>query len=387
MATKIFLPRLGESITEAVVGRWLKNPGDVVKRGEVLAELETAKAMMELESPVKGTLLAILSKVGETVYLDNLMAVIGMPGEEWLVGDEKKKEAIKPQPPEKETHAEGSVKSTEARFLISPNAKRLAHEKGISADQISRIKKAGRVTAKDIKAIQLDEAENISDTQSYNRLPLNNVQMITARRMSQSAQSVPQFSITVEWAVDALVRFVNNQKAEKNSKITITAVLAWITGKALLKHPRLNSRFDSDAVLQYKDVNIAVAVATQEGLFVPVIQSTQNLSLHEIAAKLEDIVEKAKNHKLGLDDIQGGTFTISNLGMKGVTSFIPLIDPDQAAILGVGAVRDGFIWDDNHKELTKTRLLNMTLSADHRVVGGAEAADFLITMKDLIEKL
>jgi pyruvate dehydrogenase E2 component (dihydrolipoamide acetyltransferase) len=389
MATKIFLPRLGESITEAVIGRWLKQPGDSVLRGEVIAELETAKAMMELESPAKGTLLAIFPKPGDTVHLEELIAVVGAPGEDWESSEKHqavKSDAETTKLEQKKEYKSSVMREKESRLRISPNAKRIAKELGINQEQISQIAKEGRITAQDIES--LNPVAEVSNPEfiPFVKIPLNQIQTITARRMQQSMQTIPQFSVSIDVNAEGLIRFIDEGMASGKPRLTITAILIWKVAKALLKHPRLNSRFDKDSVLQFQEINIAVAVAAKEGLFVPVIHQANQLSIEEISHELAQVSSRAKNRRLEVKDTQGATFTISNLGMKGISSFIPLVDPGQTAILGVGALRDGFSWDDNSK-IHRSQVFTLTLSADHRVAGGAEASDFLATIKQLIELL
>lgn len=389
MATKIYLPRLGESITEAVLGRWVKQPGDLVARGDVIAELETAKAMMELESPAKGILLAIFPKSGDTVYLDDLVAVVGAPGEDWDFTEKPLdvKAGNEPIVPEqKKEFQPGPIRDSESRLLISPNAKRWAKELGISLEQLNKIEKKGRITAKDVEALNSVTDFSSEDAVPFTRLSLNKVQTTTALRMEQSAKTIPQFSVSIEVNAEGLINLINSRKSSGNTKVTITAILIWKAAEALMRHPRLNSRYDKNAVLQFTDVNIAVAVASPEGLFVPVIYKAHQLSVEEIAERLEQVTSQAKNKRLGIANNQGATFTISNLGMKGIVNFMPLVDPDQAAILGVGTLRDGIYWDEASL-LHRTRVFTLTLAADHRVVGGAEVSDFLVTLKQLIESL
>lgn len=389
MATKIFLPRLGESVTEAVIGKWLKQPGDAVVRGEVIAELETAKAMMELESPAKGTLLAVYAKPGDTVHLDELIAIVGSLGEEWEVKEKTRGEKIDTDPPDLERSKENPLsfeKKNGLRLIVSPNAKRRAKELGISRDQIGKITKEGRITALDIESLIPVEKISFPESVPFQRIPLNQIQAITARRMQLSMQTIPQFSVSIDVDMDGLINLIEKQKKTENPKLTITAVLIWKIAEALLKHPRLNSRFEKDAVLQYTDINIAVAVAAEDGLYVPVIHQVQKLSIDEIVIKLNEVAVKAKNKRLEISDTLGATFTISNLGMRGITSFIPLVDPDQAAILGIGTLHDISTWDNNSK-IHRLQVITLTLAADHRVIGGAEAADFLTTLKQLIETI
>ena len=389
MATKIFLPRLGESITEAVIGKWLKQPGEPVARGEVIAELETAKAMMELESPAKGTLLAVYAKPGDTVHLEELIAVVGSPNEEWDVTEKAQSEKTDTKPVGQGQNKEvqsNLAKKNEHRLMVSPNAKRRAKELGISREQIAQITKEGRITALDVESLISGEKNPFSEGVPFQRIPLNQIQAITARRMQQSMQAIPQFSVSIDVDMASLINLIEKQKKADSPKLTITAILIWKLAEALQKHPRLNSRFDHDSVLQYSDINIAVAVATEDGLYVPVIHQTQKLSLEEIVQKLNELAEKAKNKRLEISDTQGATFTISNLGMRGITSFIPLVDPDQAAILGIGALHESFSWS-RISQVHRIQVITLTLAADHRVIGGAEAADFLATLKQIIETL
>jgi pyruvate dehydrogenase E2 component (dihydrolipoamide acetyltransferase) len=389
MATKIFLPRLGESITEAIIGKWLKQPGDSVLRGEVIAELETAKAMMELESPAKGTLLAVFPKPGDIVHLEELIAVVGSPGEEWDTSEKTQAEKSDAKPTKLKQRKENqfNIKQENVpRLMISPNAKRRAKELGISQEQIGQISKEGRITALDIESLILGNDVPNPEYIPFVRIPLNQIQTITARRMQQSMQTIPQFSVSIDVITEGLSRFISKLKEAKKPKMTITAILIWKVAEALLKHPRMNSRFDKDSVLQYNDINIAVAVAAKDGLFVPVIHQANKLSVDEIAIKLNELATRAKNRRLDMIDTRGATFTISNLGMTGISSFIPLVDPDQSAILGIGSLHEGFSWDDN-SNMHRMQVITLTLSADHRVVGGVEASDFLATIKQLIELL
>ena len=344
---------------------------------------------MELESPAKGTLLAIFPKTGDTVHLDELIAVVGAPGEDWESSE--KPLAVKvtdesSKPEQKKGIKPALMSDTESRLRISPNAKRRAKELGIGFERLGLIVKERRITAHDVETI--NPASNISSSETipFTRIPLNQIQSITAHRMEQSAHIIPQISVSIEVNAERLINFINARKSSGNSKVTITAILIWKAAEALLNHLRLNSRFDKDTVLQFQEVNIAVAVAAPEGLFVPVIHQAHQLSVEEIAEKLEQLSSRAKNKRLEIKDTQGATFTISNLGMKGITSFIPLVDPAQAAILGVGAVRDGILWDET-LVLHRTRVFTLSLAADHRVVGGAEVSDFLATLKQLLEIL
>jgi pyruvate dehydrogenase E2 component (dihydrolipoamide acetyltransferase) len=397
MATKILLPRLGESVEEAVIGKWCKEIGETVARGDVIAELETAKAMMELESPAKGVLLALIPEIGQTVQMGELVAVVGKEGEDWqaqFAAEEAaaQTEAAAPvedivQAPSTGTSSPATEKRSDVR--IAPNAKRVADDLGIDWTQIPLEDGVTRITSEMVKAY----AESRQDAPAGGGLPgkrvaLTKVQSITAKRMTESTQNIPQFSVSMDVEADSLNAFVQAQKDKGEAKVTVTAVLIQKVAAALAEHPRLNARFDAqaDAVLEYTDVNIAIATATPEGLFVPVLHNVPKMDIAQIASGLAALAEDARGGKLKYEDSVGATCTISNLGMKGVSKFTPIIDPSQSAILGVGGMRSELALDADGKVISK-KIMNLTVTADHRAVDGMAVAEFLVTLKNLLQNL
>ena len=397
MATKILLPRLGESIEEAVIGKWCVEVGDTVSRGDVIAELETAKAMMELECPAKGVLLALIPEVGQNVQMGELVAVVGKAGEDWqaqFAAEEAAAQAEAAAPVEDKepassagTPAAASEKRSDAR--IAPNAKRVAEDLGVDWTQIPVTDGVTRITSDMVKAF----AEQGKGASGGGELPgkrvaLTKVQSITAKRMTESTQNIPQFSVSMDVDADALNAFVQAHKAKGEAKVTVTAVLVQKVATALTEHPRLNARFDAqaDAVFEYADVNIAVATAAPDGLFVPVLHNVPKLDITQIASKLVALAEDARTGKLKYEDSIGATFTISNLGMKGVSKFTPIIDPSQSAILGVGGMHSEVALDVDGKVISR-KIMNLTVTADHRAVDGMAVADFLVTLKNLLQNL
>jgi pyruvate dehydrogenase E2 component (dihydrolipoamide acetyltransferase) len=388
MATKIYLPRLGESIEEATISRYLKKIGDKIQRGDIIAELETAKAMMELESPARGTLLAIFPEEGETIDRGTLVAVIGQPGENW-------KDDPLPVAPPKENDNDFSVRDevisqTQAssgklsrRINISPNAKRIALEKGVDLDQLAKSFPDKRITSEDVTSFLQESGTEESHGLPVKKIELNKMQSLTAKRMIQSAAEIPQFSVSIEVDAKHLLEQNENYKT-KGINITITAQLIATTAKTLQKLRRLNSRYDNGFVLEYQEINIAVAMATEEGLVSPVIRQADTLELSEITKKLAELRQKVENHRLMMHDLENGTFTISNLGMLGARAFVPMVTPNQSAILGVGEIYETYQPESDNLFTSRQKMI-LTLSADHRVVGGAECAMFLKTLKDIIE--
>lgn len=387
MATKILLPRLGESVEEAAVGRWVKSVGDQVKRGEVIAELETAKAMMELESPVNGVLLAVFPEIGETIQMGELVAVVGKEGENW---QDQVQHGIEDVPssevkdePLSQLKQKIELEHTD-RLRISPNARRVAREKKMDLSRLATKPNNERITADDI--VNLLEDKN---SQTHNGIPFieikpNQVERITAERMSASAASIPQFSLSVEVDIRRVLKIIKKAKKTSGTHITLTAVLVKAAAWTLKEFPRLNARYSAGVIECYQHANIAIAVATDHGLYVPVIHQADQRALEDIARKIKQLSKQCKDRTVNVEALSGGTFTISNLGMKGVRQFTPILDPSQSAILGVGEVYDSFRVKKNG-EVKPCRKITLTLVCDHRVVDGASAADFMQTFKNILE--
>lgn len=233
----------------------------------------------------------------------------------------------------------------------------------------------------------LNETRPADPRPSVSRIPLNMTQKTAAKRMLQSAREIPQFSVSMEVDGDelaALRQRINADMEDKDNRVSITALLIWLTARALLKHPRLNARFDQDAMIQHETVNMAVAMDTPQGLTAPVIRGAETLSVHETAEALKLLVARATGKRLSTGDFTNATFTISNLGMFGVSRFTPLINPPQAAIMGVGAPRET-VRTDADGVLVPARTMEVTVTADHRILDGAEVARFLQTLRERVE--
>lgn len=397
MATKIFLPRLGESIEEAIIERWVKKVGDPVALGDVIAELETAKATMELESPAKGILLAVIPQVGQTIQLGDLVAIVGNEGENWQ-GEVEPTGAGLPnnatQPPAMEALIEEPIRgknlaSSEAkRVNISPNARRIAQELGVDWTGIPLPEGVRRITSEMIQDFARKNGMQGKNEMAGVVIPLTKIQSITARRMLQSAQAIPQFSVSMDMPAGRLLDVAKEQKTKSGSKVTVTAVLVKKIAEALSQHKRMNARYDAekDAIFAFDTINIAVATTTPMGLFVPVIHDANALGLAEIGERLAGLVDAAKAGGLKLEDATGATFTVSNLGMMQVTSFTPIIDPGQSAIMGVGNIRE-VVERDADGNFAPRMVINLTVTADHRVLDGMAVAEFLATLRNLLENM
>ncbi|RLC33985.1 hypothetical protein DRH14_03940 [Candidatus Shapirobacteria bacterium] len=384
MATKIYMPRLGESIEEATIGRWCKQVGGIVARGDVIAELETAKAMMELESPVNGVLLAVLPEVGETIHRGDLVAVVGKAGEDWEAEIREKSADDSANKTEKDTQrkAESIHKKDKAgadRISIAPNAKRIAKEKGVDLKELAALFPNKRITSGDIEKYLKKTGTGVP----VRKVVFTNIQKITAKRMAESAREIPQFSVSADIRADKLYQSVRESE-ERGKKVSLTAAIIFHTASALSKYPALNAFFENGTVFRYEEINIGVAVATEQGLYVPVIHHADMLALEEVADKLADLSEKARKDTLSVEEVFGGTFTLSSLGMKGIRSFNALVNPSQAAILAVGTVRQEISLDENDTPV-RNNMITLTLSADHRAVGGYECAEFFEILRKEME--
>jgi len=387
MATKIFLPRLGESIEEATIGCYIKKVGESVQRGDVIAELETAKAMMELESPVKGTLLAVFPEEGETINSGTLVAIVGKADEDWQSELDEKKDKKERQNKKRAKQGQQQTnkqkeKVSQSRIKISPNAKRIARSRGVDLSKLARNFFGKRITAQDVETYlaQID-GDRVMDIPTR-KVKLTKMQSMTAQRMMESAKDIPQFSVSMEVNVDSLVKKKEKSKAAGNP-ITITAYIIKVVAQALRDYPRLNAFYQDNHAIVYEDINLAIAIATQEGLAAPVIHQADTLTIKNISEQLTILKQKTKAHQLLIKDIEKATFTISNLGMMGVRGFVPMVVPFQAAILGVGAVHNTIALKANQKPIQQKHML-FTISADHRLIGGAEAAGFLQTLNNII---
>jgi pyruvate dehydrogenase E2 component (dihydrolipoamide acetyltransferase) len=378
MPTNIIVPHLGESIESARLVEWHKAVGDEVKRGDELADIETDKATMPLEAPKNGVLLALLVEEGTEVHIGELLAVIGKPGEEWSPEEEQAPEeqpapeqaapepekSVAPPPPAKPVRAERTSRR------VSPLARRRAEELGVDIEAVQAAD-GGRIKVEDVERYALDHPTIPSHQEK-----LSGLKQIVGNRMLQSAQDVPQFSVSVKADASTLLA--------TRGEHGVTALLVYFVVQALLKHPHVNSEFNGDALTVYDTVNLGVAVATQDGLRVPVLHAAETLSAAELGERIRELAAKARENKLTADEVAGGTFTVSNLGMYGVSQFVPIINPPQAAILGVGEPF-AFYTEGANGDMRLTRLMDLTLSADHRVLDGAEVAEFLATLKTLVE--
>ncbi|HEU5216478.1 MAG TPA: dihydrolipoamide acetyltransferase family protein, partial [Gaiellaceae bacterium] len=388
-------PRLGQGMESGTIVRWLKSEGEPVEKGEPLFELDTDKVTQEVEAEAAGVLLKIAVAEGE-VPVGQTVAFIGAEGEDVPeVAAEPAKEETKASEPEPtETMAAqqevAPVASGNGRIKASPLARRMARERGIELSAIRGTGPDGRIVAEDVERAEAGgpsapaAAPVPLATGEVERVPLSNVRKTIARRLTKAWQ-IPVFQLQASadmTRVDALVaRF---RERDPDVRVTVTDVLTKVCAQALMRHREVNAEFTEEAILLHPSANVGLAVAAPQGLVVPVIRSAERLSLTEIAGVRADLVSRARENKLRAEDLEGGTFTISNLGMYAVESFTAVLNPPQAAIVAVGATQDRVVPAASGETAVRP-MVTLTATFDHRAVDGAPAAAFLQTLKESLE--
>jgi pyruvate dehydrogenase E2 component (dihydrolipoamide acetyltransferase) len=364
MATIVVMPRLSLTMKEGTVGKWYKKEGDVVEKGEPIAEVVSEKATYDLEASSSGIVRKILVEVGVDVPVNAVLAIIGT-----------RDETI----PEMETHAEAlqtAVAEGEKRVIASPAARRLAREHRIDLSTVSGSGPEGRITEGDVT--RLIEPKAAGEPRVKEVMPLSGFRKTTAERLSVSFRTAPHSAVVMEVDVSRAAEL------HERLQVSYTALIVKTVAAALAEMPIVNSTLEGDRIKIFADVNVGVAIATTNGLAVPVIHNTDQKTLKDIDATVLKLTEKAQSAKLSRDEVTGGTFTVTNLGMYGVDFFIPIINPPEAAILAVGRIVEKPKLVDGKVEVKPVMMLS--LSYDHRIIDGAPAAEFLRKIKDKLEK-
>lgn len=389
MATTVIMPKLGLTMTEGTIEKWLKQEGDRVEKGELLVEIITEKINFQYEAPASGILRKIFHHEGEVVPVATPIAIIA---EESEVIPEA--EAIKPEVlPEviKPIAIEKEMEKPPERIFVSPIAKKIAHEKGIDLSSLKGSGPMGRIVKIDVlraaERVVGKETAPIAPSPYGKTIPLKGIRRIIAKRMTESFQNIPHIYLSLEIDMTACLALREQlmEEIEKRAKVrlTLTDILVKVGASALKDHPIINSRIEGDQICLLEEINIGVAIALQDGLIVPVIRNADRKSLAEIATTLRDLTQKAREEKLSLEDVGGGTFTLSNMGMLGIDKFNAIINPPECSILGVGRTVEKPVVQEG--EIKIKPMAWLSLSSDHRIVDGATAALFLNHIKKLLE--
>jgi pyruvate dehydrogenase E2 component (dihydrolipoamide acetyltransferase) len=432
---EIQMPKLSDTMTEGTLVAWKKKKGDQVSAGEVLAEIETDKATMEWESPEDGTVTEIYVEEGGKVNVGDKIAFIGGEGEEAPKEEEKEKEKEekeekkeekpkeekpkkaeepkeeKPETEEKEEKKEAPPKAEkktgpekpapkmekpeEARVKASPVARRIAAELGVDLSSVKGTGPEGRVTETDVRAAAKSKpatpAAKIPATVKAGegaRIQLSGMRRIIAQRLVESLGPIPHFYLDIDVNAGPLMEAREELKSAGEgadaAKITVNDFVLKAAVQAAVKVPRVNASFDDDAIMQYADIDLGIAVAIEDGLLTPVIRAAQNKSLREISELAKDLAHRARNKRMKPEEFQGGTFTVSNLGGMGIDRFSAVINPPQGFILAVGSITKVPVVDDCDQVSVGHRM-SLTMSCDHRVIDGALGAEYLKELRHLLE--
>jgi pyruvate dehydrogenase E2 component (dihydrolipoamide acetyltransferase) len=434
---EIQMPKLSDTMTEGTLVAWKKKKGDKVSAGDVIAEIETDKATMEWESPEDGTLTEIYVEEGGKVDVGQKIAFIGGEGET-APKEEKKKETEpqakeekkapakkeqteteKPAPaeekepetappqesaetkapeqkPAKEKPAAKIEDSAEARIKASPIARRLAAEQGIDLSSVKGTGPDGRVTENEVRAAAKSKGHAPAPAPTAPRIPagegsrisLSGMRKVIAERLVASKGPVPHFYLNIEVDAGPLMTARAELKSagegSDSAKITVNDFVLKASVEAAVKVPKANAAFDGDAIVQYNDVNLGIAVALEDGLVTPVIRAAQGKSLREISESVKDLAHRARNKRMKPEEFQGGTFTVSNLGSYGIDNFLAIINPPQGFILSIGAIVKKAVIDDCDQIVAGQRM-SIGMSCDHRVIDGALGAEYLKALRHLLE--
>ena len=415
MAEVINMPRLSDTMEEGTLAKWFKKVGDTVKEGEILAEIETDKATMEFESFHDGILLHIGIDEGSTAPVDSIIAIIGSKGEDIssLLKNsdikvkeepkpevkEKPKPEVKEEPkPEVKEEPKPEVKEEPKpvsnnnkpsdRILISPLAKSLAKEKGIEISSVKGTGDNGRIIKRDIDSFKPSNYSQFSQpspqlTESSYETQNSTMRKAIAKRLADSKFSAPHYYLNIELEMDNMISFRKQFIQTQNIKISFNDIIAKAVSLSLAKHPKVNSRWYDDKIIFNEHVHLGVAVAVDDGLIVPIVKFANSKDLPQINSEIKDFAERAKNKKLTPAEIEGSTFTISNLGMFGIESFTSIINQPNSAILSIGAIVQKPIIKNN--EVIVGNTMKLTLACDHRTVDGATGSLFLKTLKEYVE--
>ena len=411
----VTMPRLSDTMTTGTVATWLKKVGDAVKEGDILAEIETDKATMEFESFNAGTLLYIGVQEGDSAPVDTILAILGPAGTDvsgiaanYKVGAVADSETSEPKVESSNTSTPSEVtenkqQSTDnSRIFASPLAKKIAQDKGIKLSQVKGSGENGRIVKSDVENFApsavatpsqaVAEATNAVATVKpfvpagevfQEEIKNSQMRKTIARRLSESKFTAPHYYLTIELDMDNAIASRNMINGLPDTKVSFNDMVIKASAMALKKHPQVNSQWREDAMVINHHVNIGVAVAVEDGLMVPVLKFTDQMSLTQIGANVKDLAGKAKSKKIQPAEMEGSTFTISNLGMFGIQSFTSIINQPNSAILSVGAIVEKPVVKNGQIVVGNTMVV--TLACDHRTVDGATGAQFLQTFKAFME--
>jgi pyruvate dehydrogenase E2 component (dihydrolipoamide acetyltransferase) len=397
MATRIMMPKLSDTMDEGVILKWLRKEGEKIKQGEILAEIESDKADMELEAYDTGVVLKIVVPEGGKAPIGGLIAIIGGPGEDissLLTGTPapaQAKATDKPSQSSPGNAAEQPIAASPAdgKTKASPLARRLAGENKIDLSKVNGSGPQGRIIKRDLETLLAGKAPGASFSSrpivpgTAEDVELSLIRKTIAKRMTESKTTAPHFYETVEVDMDPAITFRDQINNVTDLKLSFTDIVVKATAVALMKHPQVNATYLGNKMRQYHYAHIGIAVALEEGLVTPILRNCEQKRLEQINAELRDLADRARTRKLKPEEYTGATFTISNLGMFGIEQFAAIVNPPEGAILAVGTIVEKPVVKSGQIVIGHT--MKVTLSSDHRIIDGAVAARFLQDLKKILE--
>ena len=409
MSTQVLMPALSPTMSEGKLSKWLVKEGDVVKAGDLIAEIETDKAIMEFESSEDGTIIKLLIKEGEeNIKVNEPIAVLDTSNLKSLSKDvdkndrknidaiEKKNKNNENLLIKKEVSSENPIKKIDSkkRIKISPLAKRIALQNNINFNEIKGSGPLGRIIKVDIVNL-INKNDKINSTTVLKPfkteeefIPLTPMRKTIANQLGKSKREIPHFYLRKNVYVDTLLsarKLLNKKLEQKKIKISINDIIIKAIAHALYNNPDCNVTWGEDKIIRSKSTDVALAIAIDEGLITPVIKDIKNKNLSDISLETKSLIERSKNRRLKADELNGGTITISNLGMMGIDNFDAIINPPHGSILAVGKTQEVVCFDENEKVIKKT-IIQLTLSVDHRMIDGAVGAKFLNEIASFLEE-
>lgn len=411
MAEALRLPRMSDTMEEGVIADVNLTVGEFVNTGDVVAEVETDKATMEMESFQEGTVLYVAAKKGDSIPVNGIMAILGEEGEDFQaildaestvsapveeVVEEKVEAPV--AAPVQAAPVQESITTVNGRVKASPLAKKIASDNGVDLSTVRGSGEEGRIVKKDVEAALSNPSAPVASSvatpqitlptivaeESFSEVKVSQMRKVIAKRLGESKFQAPHFYLTIEVNMNNAIKARKAMNEISASKISFNDLIIKASASALRKHPAVNSSWLGDKIRYNNHIHIGMAIAVDEGLVVPVIKFADNKQLSHIAVESKGFVIKAKTKKLLPDEMQGNTFSISNLGMMGISEFTAIVNPPDAAILAVGGMKKELAFDEN-KNVVENTIMKMTLSCDHRVVDGAVGSLFLKTLRENIE--
>lgn len=365
MAEIIYMPRLSDTMKEGTIVKWYKQVGEKVLTGEILAEIETDKAIQEFESEYKATLLYIGVKEGEKAKVNDILAIMGERNEkiDYLINE----------------------KNNKKKMLVSPLAKKIALEEGIKLNHLKGSGPKNRIVKKDLIKIRknkMEEGIKLNNSNNYKVKTISKIRRIISERLLKSKKISPHYYLFIEVPADNLIKFKKYIKKKYTSKISFNDLIVKATALSLKANKQINSSWKKERIIYHKYINIGIAVSLPEGLIVPVINNVDKKSLLKISKEIKEKIERYRKKKISNNELEGSTFTISNLGMFGIDCFTSIINQPNSSILSVGSINRKPIIDKNKIQIGNT--IKFTLACDHRIIDGAVGSTFLLTLKEYL---